>query len=703
MQATAARRAPSGPDSPAPGSGPMSPVERIEKLLNPRSIAIVGASQAANKLAGQLIPALREGGYEGEIYPVNPRYEEVAGLRCHPSVAAIPGEVDHCVIVVGKERVPQVLEDCRAKRVPGASIYTSGYAEASADGRQAQQTLEDLARDMTFIGPNCMGFSNLAARVMAAPSAVLKRARGVGDVALISQSGGLAYATIAYFAQRDGLGFSHIVNTGNSAGVSYGDLVEYLFQDAATRVVLAVTESERAACEVIDAVRRLGLRKPVVLLKLGRGQTGTRMALSHTGSLAGDYRLVRDVAEQHGIVCASDADDALGLCELLRHGYSAAHAEGIASLCISGGNITLFADQADAHGLRFAELAPATEARLAEVLPDYISVHNPIDITALGYENPGLHADVLNVLLTDPAVRTVVPILTTLDDYTEVSRLLAEVRANTGCDMIALWSGGSYETQSREILRQAGIPIFHSATLLANCLDRLRRAAGRRPAAASPSAQLSADPGAPARAMREGEAMQWLHARGVAVPALRACPRGELAAAARELGYPLVIKADSTQTHISDQDGVILNIRDDEGLAQAMARVADWAGDEVLAVRYLPGHELVAGTFAHPQLGLVLMVGSGGQWVELLKDVRFVALPASTRELAEALASTLVGRALQSRFRGAQGYEETVQLLERLGDAAVQAGAAVTQIELNPVTVGRHGAAAVDAAIYLRA
>lgn len=134
-----------------------------------------------------------------------------------------------------------------------------------------------------------------------------------------------------------------------------------------------------------------------------------------------------------------------------------------------------------------------------------------------------------------------------------------------------------------------------------------------------------------------------------------------------------------------------------------MARVADWAGDEVLALRYLPGHELVAGTFAHPQLGLVLMVGSGGQWVELLKDVRFVALPASTQELAEALASTLVGRALQSRFRGAQGYDEAVQLLERLGDAAVQAGAAVTQIELNPVTVGRHGAAAVDAAIYLRA
>jgi len=678
----------------------MNAVERIDKLLNPRSIAIVGASQAPNKLAGQLIPALREGGYQGAIYPVNPRYQEVAGLACYASVAQIPGEVDHCVIVVGKERVPQVLEECRAKRVPGASIYTSGYAEASAGGHEAQQTLEDLARGMTFIGPNCMGFSNLAARVMAAPSAVLKRAQGAGDVALVSQSGGLAYATIAYFAQRAGMGFSHIVNTGNSAGVSYGDLLEYMFQDPTTRVVLAVTEAERAACEVIDAVRRLGLRKPVVLLKLGRGQTGTRMALSHTGSLAGDYRLVRDVAEQHGIVCASDADDALGLCELLRHGFDAGHAQGIASLCISGGNITLFADQADAHGLRFAELAPATETRLAEVLPDYISVHNPIDITALGYENPGLHADVLNVLLTDPAVRTVVPILTTLDDYTEVCGILAGVRERTGCGMAVLWSGGSYETQSREILREAGIPVFHSATLLAGCLDRLRRAAGRRPAGDAPAA---GNPGDATQALSEGAALQWLGQRGVAVPAMRACSRDGLAIAARELGYPLVIKADSTETHISDQDNVILNIRNDEELAQALARVAQWQSDQVLALRYLPGHELVAGTFAHPQLGLVLMVGSGGQWVELLKDVRFVALPASADELTEALASTLVGRALREGYRGASGFEQAVQLLGALADAALQAAPSVAQIELNPVTVGKHGAAAVDAAIYLQA
>jgi acetate---CoA ligase (ADP-forming) len=334
---------------------------------------------------------------------------------------------------------------------------------------------------MVFIGPNCMGFSNLIDRVMAAPSDVLRHASPPGDIALISQSGGLAYASTAYFAQQMGLSFSYIVNTGNSAGVSYGDLAAFLFDDAATRVILAIVEAEPAAQALIEAVRRHGLVKPVVLLKLGRGPTGVRMARSHTGAQAGDYRSIRAAAEGVGIACANDIDDALGLVELLRHGFAAHNASGLAALCISGGNVTLFADQADEHGLAFATLGAATETKLAKVLPDYISIHNPIDITALGYEDPALHARVLEVLLTDPAVRTVVPIITTINDYTTVCTLLAALKGDRRCDMIVLWTGGSYEPHSRAILREANIPVFHSAGLLANCLACLARIQSKEP------------------------------------------------------------------------------------------------------------------------------------------------------------------------------------------------------------------------------
>jgi acyl-CoA synthetase (NDP forming) len=678
----------------------MNATERIGKLLNPRAIAVVGASQAANKLAGQLIPALLDGGYTGRIYPVNPRYTEVAGQVCYPSVVAIPDAVDHCVIVVGKERVGAVLAECRAKGVPGASIYTSGYAEASSGGEDAQRALQEQAGDMTFIGPNCMGFSNLVDRVLAAPSAVLRRSPEAGDVALLSQSGGLAYATIAFFAQQNGMRFSHIVNTGNSAGVSYEDLVEYMFADAATKVLMVVAEGERAATEVIAAVRRLGLQKPIVLLKLGRGQTGARMALSHTGSLAGDFRLVRDIAEQHGIVCANDVDEALGVADLLRNGFTPAHGDGLASLCISGGNITLFADQVDGNGLGFAQLSEATEARLATVLPDYISVHNPIDITALGYEDPSLHNRVLDVLLTDPAVRTVVPILTTIDDYTEVCTLLADLKKSTGCAMAVLWSGGSYEAGSPDILRQAGVPIFRSASVLAQCLARLRRAAPARQAAATALVTLAPAAATP-QALTEGEALAFLRRHDVPVPAFRACARADIPRVAREIGFPVAVKADSADTHISDSGGVILNLRSEADIAAAAPRIAALPGDEVIVAQFLPGHEIVAGTLVHPQLGLTLMLGSGGQLVELLDDVRFLALPATLPEIAGALASTTIGHALQTGFRGATGFDQAVSFLDRLSAAALASAGSVAQIECNPVTVGPHGAAAVDAAVYV--
>jgi len=678
----------------------MNRIEKIERLLNPRAIAVVGASQAPQKLGGQLIPALIEGGYRGKIYPVNPRYKEVAGLRCFPSVESIPDQIDHCVIVIGKDRVPQVLADCRAKNVAGASIYTAGYAEVSEAGQDAQQALNDLAQDMVFIGPNCMGFSNLVERVMAAPSAVFRRASTVGEVALLSQSGGLAYATIAYFAQREGLDFSHVVNTGNSAGISYGDLIEYMFEDRATKVILVVTEGERPAGEVIDAVRRLGLRKPIVLLKLGRGQTGTRMALSHTGSLAGDFHLVRDLAEQYGIVCASDVDDALGSCELLRYGITGENANGLASLCISGGNITLFADQADAHGLSFAALSEATEARLTSVLPDYISVHNPIDMTAFGYENPSLHADVLNVLLTDPAVRTVVPIITTADDYTEVCAILADVKETSKCDMVVLWSGGTYETRSREILRQAHIPIFHSATLLANCLSLLHRSRFQRPAAAAPLPNAGSK--SAVHPWSEGRSLAWLRDNDVSVPSFEPCHRDALMNIANGIGFPIVVKADSTDTHISDRDGVILNIRNEAELMRELPRINAWESDQVLVMRYMPGNEIVAGTFVHSELGPVLMVGSGGKWVELVRDVRFVGLPATNDELERAFSTTLVGRALKGKFRGEGGYEEGVEFLSKLAAAAYRHLETIDQIELNPVTISKFGAVAVDAAIYVK-
>jgi acyl-CoA synthetase (NDP forming) len=672
--------------------------EAVARLLRPRSIAVVGASQAMNKLAGQLIPTLLAGGFRGAIYPINPRYQEVAGQRCYASLDEVPGAIDHCIIVVGRERIADVMEACRRLGVGSASIFSSGFAEAGEDGAEAQRRLVEMAGGMSFIGPNCMGFANLVDGVLATTSSLLRSDPTPGDIAVLSQSGGIAFASLGFTARAMDLRFSHMINTGNSAGVSYTDLVEFLFVEPRAKVVIVAAESEAVVGQVLEAVRRHGLVKPIILLKLGRGDTGVRMALSHTGSLAGDYRLVQGCCEQAGIVCADDIDEALGAAELLRHGFTPEHADGLAAICISGGNIALFADHADRAGLSFAPLTAETEAALHGTLPSYISVHNPIDITALGLEEPKLHAATLRLAAQDPTVRTLIPILTSAVDYTPVCTMLAEIRAEGGAPMIALWTGGSMETRSPEILHAAGIPIFRSSGLLARCLAQLRRA---RPAPRpAPLGEMPrAAVGAPPTDATEAESLAWLEQAGIPVPPFEACDKAGLAEAAGRVGYPLVVKLDTAETHISDTGGVFLDIRTPAELAALMPRIAALPGDRLVIARFLPGQELIVSAFLHPVFGRVLLLGSGGRMVEAQPDVRFLAIPAARESVAAALAETLAGRILKAGQRGATGFDAAVDLIHRVGLLALAAGEALRQIELNPVTVGAHGAVAVDASI----
>jgi acyl-CoA synthetase (NDP forming) len=675
----------------------MSQPSQIASLLRPRSIAVVGASAIGGKLAGEIVPILQSTGFSGRIYPVNPRYEEVAGYPCYPSVSAIPEEVEHCIVVVAKQRVAAVLAECRDKGVTSASIFSSGYAEVGSDGISEQQKLVEAAGDMVFVGPNCMGCANLVNRVVTAPSAVITHDSTPGDVALLTQSGGLGYGSFAWFGQTTGVKFSHIVNTGNSAGVNFTDLVAYFNDESATRAILVVAESERVVGEVIEAVRRFGLVKPIVMMKLGRGETGTRMALSHTGSLAGDYRMLRDVAEQHGVVCVEDIDDALTACDLLRSGIDASNAEGIAAISISGGNITLFADHVDQAGLRFAELREETEARLATVLPDYISVHNPIDITSLGYEDPALHTRVFDIVLTDPAARLLVPIITTVEDYTPVCEQLAALKQRTGAALVTLWTGGSYDDRALAMLRAADIPVARTAGGLTRSLAAIGRAGVglQREAPRMTNGPTRSLPGQ--GALLESEAMAFLGEAGLPVPPGRHGPRSDVARLCVEVGYPVVIKSDASVTHLSDQGGVILDVRDAADLARRAPQI-DRLGDRLVVSRFLPGDELVLSTFRHPLMGPVMMVGSGGRLVELLKDVAFIALPAGREDMARALGRTAIGDALRRGFRGATGFGPAVDFMERLSDITLSTEG-LAQIELNPVTVGHHGAAAVDAAV----
>jgi acyl-CoA synthetase (NDP forming) len=676
-------------------------VARIARLLNPRSIAIVGATVDELRLAGMVVPLLKQGGFRGELYPVNPKYKEIGGLRCYASLDEIQADVDHCIVIVRQDLVLEILEACARKHIPGASIFSSGYAEAGEGGEAEQQKLVAFADRVTFIGPNCMGFANLADGVIATASPVLTRSKSPGHIALVSQSGGLAFGTIAFFASESRLSFSYMVNTGNSAGISFGDLTEFLLDDEHTHVIFMVIESDSLVADVLDALERARVRKPIVLLKLGRGATGIRMARSHTGSFAGDYRLVRDSAEQLGVVCVDDVDDALNVLQLVEAGFTSEDGDGIAGVSVSGGNVTLFADAIDQSSMSFAEVSEDTLARLREQLPGFISVHNPIDLTTVGYEQPERHRRVIELMLDDPSVKSVVPVLTTTEDYTSVCTFLAEIAAATDKRMAVVWNGGSYDGNSLDLLRNAGIPVMRSARGFVRAMESLRRVRPAAPWNAQPGRAAAGFERQAAGILTEAEALAFLERGGVQVAPWRLCRRGDLLREAADLGYPVVVKANSTDTHISDVGGVIVDLRSEADVLAALSRIEAFPGDQVLITRFLKGVELFASVFRHPRFGLVMTLGTGGQMVEILKDVRFIRLPATPGRIAQLLADTFAGRILAAGYRGASGFADAVASLVALGALAIDAGPQLGQIEINPMIVGAHGAAAVDAAVDL--
>ena len=676
-----------------------SQTDAMKSLLSPRSIAIVGASEDESKLAGQIIPMLKGTGYAGSIFPVNPRYESVSGLVCYPSIADIPNPVDHAVLVIAKSRLESIIGDCAKAGVGSASIYSSGFAETGAAGQDAQRSLLALAGNMPFLGPNCMGFANLLDGIFATTAPVLLRHPEPGDVAFLSQSGGLAFASICYSATARGLRFSHVVNTGNTAGVNMGQLVEYVAAAEEVKVILLVIESEAVAGDVVRSIGAGHVGKPIVLLKLGRGVTGTAMAASHTGSLAGDYLILRDVMEQSGVTCVDDIDEAVDVVTLLRNGFTAAHASGLAALSISGGNVTLLADAMDRADVSFADLDARTLNALRAALPEYISIHNPIDITALGYERPELHGDVIKILGTDSAVRVITPILTTMEDYRLVAEVLIEaVSRSEGWKLAVVWNGGSYDGETREILAASNIPVFPTASALATALKHLAQV--QYPEEKRPASQdYALADGEQTVNLSESASLSILDQLGVPTATWRKCEPNEVGQEAEAVGFPVVLKVDSSDTHISDHGAVVLGLRNTaEAIKAAHSLARDFPAEDLLVMQQLRGTEFIVSAFRHPVYGPLLMFGPGGQLVELVRDVRFLPLPVSRARLESALAGTVLGKAVLQGVRGMSGFSGLVDFLDVLGQGLCK-DPQLVRAEINPVIVGEHGAAAVDSAV----
>ncbi len=683
----------------------------LQSFFAPASIAIVGASPERARIRGALLHFMRANGYGGRIYPVNPSYHEIDGLRCYPSVAAIGEPIDLALVAIPASAVPETLEACAAAGVRNAIVISSGFAEdEAAAGDDLQGHIAELARrtGMRVCGPNAEGFYNEPARVTATFSPAVEDPSVGGPpvssarIGVVAQSGGIGFA-LYNRGRALGLSFSVVVSTGNEVDLSAADFIQHLAEDPDTDAILLFLESIRnidGFKQAVEAASRAG--KPIVVIKVGGTQAGQAAAASHTASMTGWQAGYEALFRRYGIVPAADLDEALSIMgALITNPRAAGKRVGI--LTVSGGAGALAADTLSLAGLTVPELSPSTQALIREFIPSYGAARNPVDLTAQGAQGGGtLRA--ANLLLDDDAIDIVVivtslanPQRVTLDGE-DLKALVARQRKPVLVHSYTLASDLGLITMAN-----AGVVVMRSMTLLATaCMALSQPRHGVAGAQLDPLPKSVESLLAGSGAVTEPAAKAALAAYGIATPPSRMVRTEEdLDLAADAVGFPLAVKIVSRAiTHKTEVGGVRLGIGDRATLRAAFRDVLAAAArhapeaviDGVLLERMAPGGtEMIVSVLRDPAVGPVVTVGAGGTQAELWRDTAHRLAPVDEGEAA-AMLDELRSVALLRGFRGAPPADRValarlVARLSRFGATATR----VSEIELNPVIVHPDG------------
>ncbi len=702
----------------------------LDRLFRPQSIAIVGASEDFVKISGRPLKFLLDKGYPGRIFPVNPKYEKVAGLPCYPSVAAVPEPVDLAIVALPAASVVDALRECVAKGVRSAVVFSSGFAEMGAEGRQLERQVAEIVRraGLRLCGPNTLGFMNAFDRVMATFSQAGEGEAPPGPVAFVTQSGAFGTALFGLARQR-GLSFGYFVNSGNEADLGFADVLGYVVADPRVRVIAGYIEGLKDGRKLLGvAEEALKLGKPIVISKVGRSAAGARAALSHTGSLAGSDRVYSGVFRQKGIIRATDEEElldlasAFSLCPL-------PEGRGFGIVTQSGGAGVLMADRAEELGLVVSDLSDETKTALRRVVPAFGSVKNPVDITAQFIADPSLLRSSLEIVLRDPRVDAAIFYLGLMERFADqVVANLSAVHANARKPLLVAWAAAP--EAGLKALREHGICVLPTATRAVNALRGLvEYAAARRrftqgraetetrawSRAETLEALIHGVCAARRRILTTGESFALLSAYGIQVARSQLSrTKSEAVRAAELLGRPVALKIESPAIqHKSEANSLRLNVSGPEAVARAYEEVkadarahapdADIQG--VLVQEMVPdGVEVVVGLHQDLQFGPVVMVGLGGIFVEVLEDVAFRAAPL-TRQDAEEMLQELRGRKILEGARGRPrgDIRSLIDVLLAVSRLAMDAAGQVAELDINPLIVlpDGSGAVAVDALTIL--
>ncbi len=687
----------------------------LRPLLAPRSIAVIGASESLDSWAPEIERSLRHVGFAGELYPVNPKYDEVWGRRCHESVLGLPRGVDLAVVVVPARVVVRMVDDCGSAGVRGVMVVSSGFAEAGDEGRELQTELRDVAlrHRLPVLGPNVEGFVNYVDRVAAygttpPPDPV------AGPISVISQSGTVAW-TMSQMASDRGVGLRIILGVGNEAVLGLGDLFAWAALDPHTKVVCSYIETMRDAQGIaagLDALR--AARKPIlVCAPRGRSEAARRSIVAHTGALAGDTALRDAWLRGHGAILVEDPVAMFEASVLLSSGRKL-RSEGVAAALQSGGACTLFAEAAGAQGLDLPEFAPATRRKLRRALPHFASQNNPLDVTGQAAVETDLFCDALEALAHDPSVGFIAfdafpPRLEGEGVWAEpVLRTVRALRKETGVAFASVaMSALAYTPSAKLFVQRAQLPFLQGHRAAAGAIRALVDLQGTRRRALP---DLPAHPNR-AKAVRllrgmsgpldEAQGARLLELYGVRRPAERTVATPVAAAdVARAVGFPVAVKALAPELpHKAKLGGVRLGLANPTDVEIAAAEVlaaarrGGAAHPRVLVQRMASGVEVLVGAVVDDAFGACITMRAGGALAEA-GEAEFVAAPLTP---AQALSFVRSQAARCGLSEGHHDLRAAASAVAGIARAAHELRDRLASLEANPLLVSERGALAVDA------
>ena len=695
----------------------------IDPILKPRSIAVIGASRSPNTIGFQILDNLIRFGFTGSVHPVNPQAASVHSVRAFPSVGAIPEAVDLAIIVVPKQHVNGVAEECGRAGVRGIVVISAGFREIGGEGIERERALMEIVRryGMRMVGPNCMGVLNcdpaISMNATFAPTMPPP-----GRAAFVSQSGALGVSVLDY-AKEYGIGIAQFVSVGNKPDVSGNDLLLQWEHDPAVGIILMYVENFGNPRRFLELASRITRQKPIIVVKSGRSRVGARAAASHTGALAASDAAVDAMLAQAGVLRAVSIEELFDMAMAFGP-QRLPRSRRVAVLTNSGGPGILAADALETHGLDVVELEPETVARLQPLFPEEASIRNPLDMiasaTAAGYHT-ALDA-LLHDRRVDAAVAIFVPPLGIRQE--DVAESIGSVAAeHPDKPVLAVLMGRSGLPQGKAELHRAGVPAYIFPESAARALAALSRHREwlDRPVADAPVIEIEHERVATCIAaarqrgdakLNEIEVLEVLEACGIPTARARLARNAQQTARiAAELGFPVAVKVVSPQIiHKTDVGGVRLGIANEREAREAFETIARSVADrapeaELTGVLVQPmvrgGRETIAGVSRDSAFGALIMFGLGGVFVEALRDVVFRIAPLGVAD-AEEMVRGVRARALLDGVRGepAVDYGALADVMLRVSRLATDFPE-IRELDVNPLLAFHDRVVAVDGRILL--